>query len=201
VDEKRKRLTISRRDFLKGGAIGTAALSSGLLLRSGVEAQSAPPGAKISRITLKINGAAHTLEADNRWTLLYILRDQLGLTGAKQGCDGGQCGACTVLIDGKPLYACMVLGIAAPGKEILTIEGLAKGEELHPVQQAFVEEMGYQCAFCTPGMILSAKGLLDRNPKPSETDIRQGLAGNLCRCAAYPKIIRAVTAAAKRIAS
>jgi len=201
LDEK-KSLTISRRDFLKGGAIGTAALSSGLLLRSEVEAQSTLPGAKTSRITLKINGAAHTLEADNRWTLLYILRDQLGLTGAKQGCDGGQCGACTVLIEGKPHYACMVLGIAAQGREILTIEGLAKGnDELHPVQLAFVEEMGYQCAFCTPGMILSTKALLDRNPKPSDTDIRQGLAGNLCRCSAYPKIIRAVTAAAKRIAS
>lgn len=199
--EKKSPLTISRRDFLKGGAIGTAALSSGLLLSSGVEAQSAIPGAKTTQISLKINGAAHALQADNRWTLLTILRDQLGLTGAKQGCDGGQCGACTVLIEGKPVYACMILGITAPGKDILTIEGLAQGEALHPVQQAFVEEMGYQCAFCTPGMILSAKALLDRNPKPSETDIRQGLAGNLCRCAAYPKIIRAVTAAAKRIAA
>jgi aerobic-type carbon monoxide dehydrogenase small subunit (CoxS/CutS family) len=201
VDEKKSPFIISRRDFLKGGAIGTAALSSGLLLRSEVEAQSTLPGAKITRIALKINGAAQTLEIDNRWTLLYILRDQLGLTGAKQGCDGGQCGACTVLIEGKPLYACMVLGIAAQGREILTIEGLAKDDALHPVQQAFVEEMGYQCAFCTPGMILSAKALLDRNPKPSDTDIRQGLAGNLCRCAAYPKIIRSVMNAARRIAS
>ena len=199
--DKKSPLIISRRDFLKGGAAGAAALSSGLLRRSEIEAQSALPGAKTTPISLKINGAAHTLQADNRWTLLTILRDQLGLTGAKQGCDGGQCGACTVLIDGKPVYACMVLGITAPGKEILTIEGLVQGEELHPVQQAFVEEMGYQCAFCTPGMILSAKALLDRNPKPSDADIRQGLAGNLCRCAAYPKIIRAVTAAAKRIAS
>jgi len=201
VDEKKSPFIISRRDFLKGGAIGTAALSSGLLLRSEVEAQSTLPGAKITRIALKINGAAQTLEIDNRWTLLYILRDQLGLTGAKQGCDGGQCGACTVLIEGKPHYACMVLGIAAQGREILTIEGLAKDDALHPVQQAFVEEMGYQCAFCTPGMILSAKALLDRNPKPSDTDIRQGLAGNLCRCAAYPKIIRSVMNAARRIAS
>ena len=201
MDDKKSPLIISRRDFLKGGAIGTAALSSGLLLRSEAEAQSALPGAKTTQISLKINGDAHTLQADNRWTLLTILRDQLGLTGAKQGCDGGQCGACTVLLDGKPIYACMALAIAAPGKEILTIEGLAKGEELHPVQRAFVEEMGYQCAFCTPGMILSTMALLDRNPKPSETDIRQGLAGNLCRCAAYPKIIRAVTAAVRRTAS
>ena len=197
MDEK-KRLTISRRDFLKGGAIGTAALSSGLLLRSEVEAKiDVLPGTKTSRITLKINGAAHTLEADNRWTLLYILRDQLGLTGAKQGCDGGQCGACTVLIEGKPHYACMALAIAAQGRQILTIEGLAKGDELHPVQQAFVEEMGYQCAFCTPGMILSTKALLDRNRKPSDSDIRQGLAGNLCRCAAYPEILQAVKLAAE----
>ena len=199
--EKKSPLIISRREFLKGGAVGAAALSSGLLLPSAAEAQTALAGAKTTQIILKINGAAHTLQADNRWTLLHILRDQLGLTGAKQGCDGGQCGACTVLIEGKPVYACMVLGITAPGKEILTIEGLAQGEELHPIQRAFVEEMGYQCAFCTPGMILSAKALLDRNPKPSDADIRQGLAGNLCRCAAYSKIIRAVTAAAKRIAS
>lgn len=199
MEDEKSPLTISRRDFLKGGAIGAAALSSGLLVRSEAESRIDLPGAKSARITLQVNGLKHTLEADNRWSLLFILREKLQLTGTKQGCDGGQCGACTVLMGGRPVYSCMVLGVAAQGKEILTIEGLAKGDELHPIQQAFIDELGFQCAFCTPGMIMSTKALLERNPKPTETDIRQALAGNLCRCSAYPKIIQSVMTAAKRM--
>ncbi|MFH1335442.1 MAG: (2Fe-2S)-binding protein, partial [Candidatus Zixiibacteriota bacterium] len=136
-----------------------------------------------------------------RRTLLEVLRDNLGLTGAKEACDTGDCGACTVIIEGKPVVSCLTLAIEAQGKEILTIEGLAKDGILHPLQQAFVEHGAIQCGFCTPGMIMAAKALLDEIPKPSEAEVRRGIAGNLCRCTGYAKIIEAILAVSKKLLS
>jgi len=129
-------------------------------------------------------------------TLLDFLRDEIGLKGTKKGCDSGQCGACTIIMDGKTINACLVLAIQADGKEILTIEGLSSGGRLHPLQETFVEEGAVQCGFCVPGMILSAKALLDEKKDPSEEEIREALSGNLCRCTGYVKIIKAVQRAA-----
>jgi len=153
----------------------------------------------MKQIRLKINGHSHELEVKPWATLLDTLREDLGLTGTKEGCGQGECGACTVLMDGKPVNACLILAMEAQGKEILTIEGLAQGDELHPVQQAFVEIGGMQCGFCTPGMVLSAKALLDEKPEPTDEEIRKGLEGNFCRCTGYTKIIESVRAAAERM--
>jgi carbon-monoxide dehydrogenase small subunit len=132
-------------------------------------------------------------------TLLDIIREDLGLTGTKEGCGLGECGACTVIMNGKTVNSCLVLAIEADGKEITTIEGLADGDKLHPVQQAFVDEGGLQCGFCTPGMIMSAKVLLDENPNPTDEEIKRGIAGNLCRCTGYTKIIKSIKTASKMI--
>ena len=142
-----------------------------------------------------VNGAEHNVLADTRDTLLDLLRDRLGLTGTKEGCGNGNCGTCTVLMDGAPVNACLVLALEAPGRAIVTIEGLAAGE-LHPLQQALVQHGGTQCGFCTPGIVLSAKALLDENPRPSEAQIRHAIAGNLCRCTGYGKIVEAIAAVA-----
>jgi len=151
----------------------------------------------MEKIRLRVNGHAHELEVKPWATLLDTLREDLGLTGTKEGCGQGECGACTVLMDGKPVNACLILAAEAKGKEITTIEGLAQGDELHPVQQAFVDIGGMQCGFCTPGMVLAAKALLDEKPDPSDEEIRKGLEGNFCRCTGYTKIIESVRAAAK----
>jgi carbon-monoxide dehydrogenase small subunit len=151
-------------------------------------------------IMLRVNGISHRLEVQPWWTLLEVLRDQLGLTGAKEGCGAGDCGACTVLIDGQTANACLMLAQRAAGHEITTIEGLASGEQLHPIQQAFVEEGAVQCGFCTPGMVLAAKALLDENPRPTEHEIRVAIAGNLCRCTGYAKIVSAIQLAGERMA-
>ena len=143
-------------------------------------------------IELKVNGEPYEVAVDSRRTLLEVLRDYLGLTGTKKGCDEGDCGCCTVLMDGKAVPSCLVLAIEAAGKDIVTIEGLASGGQLHPLQEAFVNYGALQCGFCTPGMILSAKALLDENPKPTEEEIRRAIAGNLCRCTGYIKIIEAI---------
>jgi aerobic-type carbon monoxide dehydrogenase small subunit (CoxS/CutS family) len=142
--------------------------------------------------TLSVNGASYDLELDPRRNLLSVLRSDLGLTGAKEGCDDSECGACMVLIDGKPANACSVLAVQASGRDLQTIEGLAAGGTLHPLQSAFIEEGGVQCGFCTPGMLMSAKALLDANPHPSEAEVRHYLSGNLCRCTGYSGIVRAV---------
>ncbi len=147
-------------------------------------------------IELKVNGDLYVTGAEPNRTLLEVLRDNLGLTGAKRGCDEGDCGACTVLMDGKPVASCLFLAIEAQGKDIVTIEGLAANGKLHPLQDAFVNYGAIQCGFCTPGMILSAKALLDRNPKPTKEEIKEAIAGNLCRCTGYVKIIEAVQAVA-----
>lgn len=147
-------------------------------------------------VTCTVNGEEHTTLADSRDTLLELLRDRLGLTGAKEGCGNGNCGTCTVLIDGAPVNACLVLAVEAPGHEIVTIESLAREGRLHPLQQALVDHGGTQCGFCTPGIVLSAKALLDTNPAPDRDDIRRAIAGNLCRCTGYDKIVDAIAAAA-----
>ena len=147
-------------------------------------------------IQLKVNGDYYEIAVDDRRTLLEVLRENLGLTGAKKGCDEGDCGACTVLMDGEAVPSCLVLAVEAQGKEITTIEGLAQDGKLHPVQEAFVKYGAVQCGFCTSGMILSAKALLDKNPEPTEEEIRGAIAGNLCRCTGYVKIIEAIQAVA-----
>jgi carbon-monoxide dehydrogenase small subunit len=143
-------------------------------------------------IAMEVNGVSHRLNINSSAFLLDVLREELGLKGTKRGCDQGQCGACTVLLDGRPILSCILLALQADGKKITTIEGLTADEKLHPLQEAFVDEGAVQCGFCTPGMILSAKALLDEKKDPSDHEIRKALSGNLCRCTGYAKIIRAV---------
>jgi aerobic carbon-monoxide dehydrogenase small subunit len=147
-------------------------------------------------ITCTVNGEERTTLADTRDTLLELLRDRLGLTGTKEGCSNGNCGTCTVLVDGAPINACLVLALEAPGRSITTVEGLSTAAGLHPIQQALVDHGAAQCGFCTPGIVLSAKALLDENPKPTEAEIRHAIAGNLCRCTGYGKIVEAIAAVA-----
>jgi aerobic carbon-monoxide dehydrogenase small subunit len=148
-------------------------------------------------IQLTVNGQQVEAAVDPNHTLIQFLREDLGLTGTKHGCGLGDCGACTVILDGKPVNSCLVLAVQAKGREVLTIEGLAGNGHLHPIQQAFVDKGGIQCGFCSPGMILSAKALLDENPKPTELEIRTAISGNLCRCTGYQKIVEAVQEAAE----
>jgi aerobic carbon-monoxide dehydrogenase small subunit len=152
-------------------------------------------------IQLRVNGEQVETAVESNQTLLQFLREDLGLTGTKHGCGLGDCGACTVILDGRPVNACLVLAVQARGREVLTIEGLAENGHLHPIQQAFVAKGAIQCGFCTPGMILSAKALLDENPKPTEAEIRTAISGNLCRCTGYQKIVEAVQDAADVIES
>ncbi|MCK9226521.1 MAG: (2Fe-2S)-binding protein [Syntrophorhabdaceae bacterium] len=148
-------------------------------------------------ISLSVNGKEYELAAASNKTLTQALRDDLGLLGTKEGCGVGDCGACTVIMDGKPVNSCLILAVQAVGSEITTIEGIAGTGGLHPIQKAFVDLGAIQCGFCTPGMILSAKGLLDSKPEPTEREIREALSGNLCRCTGYQKIVEAVQEAAK----
>jgi len=148
-------------------------------------------------IQLRVNGELYEVAVHPHWTLLEVLREELDLTGAKKGCDAGDCGGCTVILDGKPVVSCLTLAVEADGRDILTIEGLAQNGQLHPIQNAFVEHGAIQCGFCTPGMIMSAKALLDENPNPTEEEVRQAIAGNLCRCTGYVKIVEAILAASQ----
>ena len=149
-------------------------------------------------IRLTVNGAAHEIEVPTYRTLLDCLRNDLGLTGSKEGCGVGVCGACTVLVDGKMISSCIALAVFADGHDVTTVEGLAEDERLHPVQQAFVDAGGFQCGICTPGQVVSAKALLDENPHPSDDEIREWMAGNLCRCTGYYKILESIQTAADR---
>lgn len=149
-------------------------------------------------IKFKVNGAEREIHIPNNWTLLQALREELQLYGAKEGCDRGECGACTVLVDNKPYYSCMMLAIEAAGKNVLTIEGLGSDVALDPLQQAWIDADATQCGYCAPGLIMAAKALLMKNPSPSAEDIKMGLAGNICTCSAYPKIMQAVQLVAKR---
>ena len=151
--------------------------------------------------TISANGIPYEVSVEPNRSLLSVLRTEIGLTGPKEGCDDSECGACMVLIDGKPVNSCSYVALQAAGREVTTIEGLAEGESLHPIQQAFLEQGGVQCGFCTPGMVISAKALLDRNPKPTEEEVRLALSGNLCRCTGYQKIAQAVLQAADDMAS
>jgi carbon-monoxide dehydrogenase small subunit len=153
----------------------------------------------MKQIKVTVNGILHELSVQPWETLLDVIREHLGLTGTKEGCGLGECGACTVIMDGKTVNSCLVLAVEADNRVITTIEGLANGDELHPIQEAFVKCGGLQCGFCTPGMIMSAKALLEENPSPDEEEIRKGIAGNFCRCTGYTKIIESVKMAAENM--
>ncbi|MBW1772872.1 MAG: (2Fe-2S)-binding protein [Deltaproteobacteria bacterium] len=152
---------------------------------------------QLMRIT--INGVNYEEEIDVRRTLLEVLRENFGLTGTKRACNEGECGVCTVLMDGKPVASCLVLAVEAQGREIETVEGVAEEDELHPLQQAFLEHGAFQCGFCTPGTLMTAKGLLEENPSPTEGEVRHAIAGNLCRCTGYTKYVDAVMDAADKM--
>lgn len=153
----------------------------------------------MKEIKLTVNGKLHELTIKPWRTLLEVIRDELGLTGTKEGCGIGECGACTVIMNGNAVNSCLVLAAEANGKEILTIEGLADGDKLHPIQEAFINHGGMQCGFCTSGMILSAKVLLERNPNPTEEEIRKGISGNFCRCTGYTKVMESIKEASKNL--
>lgn len=194
---------VSRRGFLKGaglGAAGAALIETGLTAVT--EASSTIAGPAVAgpgrvAVSISVNGSPRKLEIEPRTTLAEALRDELGLTGTKVVCDRGSCSACTVLLDKMPVVSCMTLAIDVGGRAVTTIEGVAKGDVLHPVQEAFIEHDAMQCGFCTPGMVMSCVALLDRNPSPSLDDVRTAVSGNLCRCGTYPKVFDATLAAAK----
>jgi xanthine dehydrogenase YagT iron-sulfur-binding subunit len=194
---------VSRRDFVKGAgasAAGTALLDSGLaqaaLDRAGVVNVNEVLGPGAVPVSLSVNGRNVAVRVDPATTLVEVLRNDLGLTGTKIGCDRGACSACTVWLDGEPASSCMTLALDARGREITTIEGLAEGDRLHPVQQAFVEHDALQCGFCTPGMVMSCAALLDRKPDADLDDVKSAISGHLCRCGAYPNIFKATLAVA-----
>jgi len=192
---------VSRRDFIRGlgtGALGTAVIPE-LLGQTIATKKGRVPVYARKTITMTVNGRRVGLEVEANETLLDVLRDKLDLTSAKRVCDRGECGGCTVLLDGAPVYACLYLAIRADGRTIRTVEGLADGGKLHPVQEAFIEKDGYQCGYCTPGFIMTTAAFLKKNPDPSPDEIQQALAGNLCRCGNYAKIYEAVGAAAKKL--
>jgi xanthine dehydrogenase YagT iron-sulfur-binding subunit len=199
-NSRKKKKTVTRRAFLQslsGGAVG-AGVASRVLGKEPRSIQSGPGEMEVfssKKIALTVNGKKVGFETEPGETLLQVLRDRLRLTGTKRTCNRGECGGCTVLLDGKPVYSCHILAIQAEGKDILTIEGLASGDKLHPVQQAFIDKDSYQCGFCTPGFIMSSVALLDKNKQPSLDEIKAGLSGNLCRCGNYQKIHAAVAAA------
>lgn len=184
---------VSRRTFL--GVTGAALVASATpQLAEGQVAAPEAPARPRTRIRLKVNGTSHDLEVDDHWTLADLLRDRLRLTGTKLGCERGECGACTVIVDDRPIYSCSYLAVWADGQQVLTVEGLARDGRLHPLQEAFIAHDAPQCGFCTSGQLMSATALLARNPSPSPQDVRVALAGNLCRCSNYNRIVEAVVA-------
>ena len=192
---------IDRRGFITTCSAGTMALAvsrGGWAAGEAQQPDTKLPANELTPVELKVNGKRHQLRVEPRWSLLYVLREQLGLTAAKIGCERGECGSCTVLIDDIPRYACMTLAIDAQDQAIETAEGLMEGESLGQVQQSFVKEDGLQCGYCTPGQVMAAEGLLRANPDPDFDEIRRGMSGNLCRCGAYAHIFNAVADAAKQ---
>jgi xanthine dehydrogenase YagT iron-sulfur-binding subunit len=187
---------VSRRSFIQSAGAGAiAAVALG-------KAEASPPQEVLrpedmTAVSLTVNGRRHRLLVEPRWSLLYVIRDQLGLSGTKVGCERGECGACTVLIDGVPRYACLTLALEAEGTEVTTVEGLMRGEDLGPVQQAFLERDAFQCGYCTPGQVVAAEGLLRATPHPTVDQIREGMSGNLCRCGSYVHVFQAVARAAE----
>lgn len=189
---------MSRRGFIMSVGTGAAAVvASGAILPQSPAEAAVMDSREMHPITLNVNGRSHTILVEPRWSLLFVLREKLGLTGSKVGCERGECGACTVLIDSIARYACLTLAVEAQGSTITTIEGLMNGEELGPVQKAFLDHDAYQCGYCTPGQIMATEGLLRANPKPTLEEVQKGMSGNLCRCGAYVHIFRAVETAAK----
>lgn len=198
-DKPRKPEALSRRDFLKGASV---AVSTGILAGQAATATAAPDeggfvGPGELPITLRINGQNHQLKLEPRVTLLDACRNQLDITGAKRVCDRATCGACTMVIDGKPVYSCTVLAIEAQGHNIETIEGLTHGGHLHPVMTAFVDNDAQQCGFCTPGFVMACKAFLDKHPHPTREQVEKGLGGNLCRCGTYAGVRQAALEAAR----
>ena len=190
-----------RRSFMAGAAAGAAVIP--MTARAAGPSTSGPATQDASvpmDTVLRVNGQDHALSIDARTVLLDALREHLGLTGSKKGCDHGQCGACTVLVDGRRVVSCLTLALAVAGRDITTVEGLAQGERLHPMQQAFIDQDAFQCGYCTPGQIMSAIACVREGHAGSEADIREYMSGNICRCAAYPNIVAAVKQAAPEIA-
>ena len=202
MKENPKSKTFTRRNFLKGvgsGVVGSYMVVPGLSkISQKIIKEAENEGRDKEPITLKVNGRKVSVLAEPRTTLAELLRDRLKLTGTKVVCNQGECGGCTVLMNGQAVYSCHLLAMDAAGKEIVTIEGLMAGEKLHPIQEAFVKHDGLQCGFCTPGQIMSAQAILLKNSKPSKEEILEGMSGNLCRCSAYPNILKSVIAAAEK---
>ncbi len=188
---------VTRRGFIGSVGAGAVVTATGAGIARAQADDERPHSGGMVPVALTINGRIHRLLVEPRWTLLFVIRERLGLTGTKIGCERGECGSCTVLIDGRPRYACMTLAVEAEGVEITTVEGLMNGEELGTTQLAFLEEDAYQCGYCTPGQVMAAEGLLRANPNPDVDQIRHAMAGNLCRCAAYVHIFKAVERAAE----
>jgi xanthine dehydrogenase YagT iron-sulfur-binding subunit len=202
--QNKKGKAYTRRDFLKGfgsGAIGAAVVPKILAQESAsIETKKGKiPVYSKKQVTFTVNGERYTLVVEPRETLLDILRERLILTGTKKICNQGECGGCTVLLDGKPVYSCLYLAIRADGKSVQTIEGLAEGKNLHPIQEAFIDEDGYQCGFCTPGFMMASAGFLATTKNPNLEEIKSALSGNICRCGNYGNIYKAVSAAAKKM--
>jgi aerobic-type carbon monoxide dehydrogenase small subunit (CoxS/CutS family) len=190
----------SRREFLENaGTTAAVATAVPVLGISAAQAQSDTQStASKTTIQLTVNGSRHSVDVEDRWTLVEVLRDQLDLTGTKIGCDRSECGACTVIMNGNPVYSCSQLAVWADGAQVTTVEGLASGGQLSPVQQAFVENNGPQCGFCTPGQLMTATALLSNNATPNADEVKQALVGNLCRCSNYNAIVEAVVMAGER---
>ena len=191
---------VSRRGFI--ASVGTGAVAATVAAAGGLAAEpqtAALPveAGEMTAVTLTINGRRMRLLVEPRWSLLYVLRERLGLTGSKAGCERGECGVCTVLMDDKPRYSCLTLAVEAQGAKITTVEGLMDGEALGPVQQAFAEHDALQCGYCTPGQVVAVEGLLRATPNPTIDEIRHGVSGNICRCGTYPHIFKAAARAAE----
>jgi len=198
-EKKEAKPGVSRRGFVQGAVAGVVVGAAAAYGATQLMAPQVPPErptvaeeAAGKVVTIKVNGVPRSLYVEPNWTLLYVLRDKLKFTGTKVTCDYGECGACTVIINGRSALACMSLAIEMDGNDVLTIEGLSKDGKLHPIQQAFIDNHGYSCGYCIPGMIMSAKALLDKNPRPTEDEIREGISGNLCRCTGYIGPIRSI---------
>ena len=202
MSKNRSKKKISRREFLEGTGTAFAVAAAAPTVeaqRAAIHPAAGEAGAvemPRTRIRLMVNGVERRVEVEDRWTLVELLRDHLELTGTKIGCDRGECGACTVLLDGRPVYSCSNLAVWADGRSIQTVEGLAQGERLDPLQRAFIERDGPQCGFCTSGQLMSAKALLNRNPHPTAEEVRAAMTGNLCRCSNYNRYVEAVLSAA-----
>jgi len=204
-EKKEAKPGVSRRGFIQGAVAGVVV---GAAATYGATQMMQPPTAPVTTpvvaveetapykrsISMKVNGAQVTMAVQSNWTLLYVLREKMRLTGTKVTCDYGDCGACTVIINGKSALACMTLAVRQDGSDIETIDGLSKDGVLHPIQQAFIDKHGYSCGYCIPGIIMSGKALLDKNPRPSDDEIVEGISGNLCRCTGYVGPVRAIKA-------